>query len=113
MPPSGCRLLASLPYKVESLTIVPDGADFACGGTICGHVALRANAPVSERHVVHVEVIRPDGRIVRRLGCNVDLKNGQGSFAIPLVLNELHGAWTLAARDVASGVKTAVQVTVK
>ena len=113
LPPSGCRLLASLPYKVEALTILSDRADFACGGTIRGHLVLRAGAPVSERHVVHVEVMRPDGRTVRRLGCNVDLKNGQGSFAIPLVLNELHGAWTLAARDAASGVKAALQVTVK
>jgi hypothetical protein len=113
LPPSGCRLLASLPYKVDALAIVPDGADFACGGMIRGHVVLRAGAPLSERHVVHLDVIRPDGRTVRRLACNVDLKDGQGSFAIPLVLNELPGAWTLAARDVASGVKAAVPVTVK
>ena len=63
--------------------------------------------------MVHLDVIRPDGHTVRRLACNVDLKDGQGSFAIPLVLNELPGAWTLAARDVASGVKAAVPVTVK
>ena len=35
------------------------------------------------------------------------------TFALPMALNELHGVWTLAARDAASGVKAAVQVTVK
>ena len=111
LPPSGCKVLASLPYKVASLSIVPAAGRVACGGTIRGRVAIHAEAPVTERHVVHVEVIRPDGRVVRRLGRNVDLANGQGVFEIPLVLNELRGNWTLAAHDVATGVKAVAQVT--
>ena len=113
LPPSGCRLLASLPYKVEALTIVPEGATFARGKAIRGRVTLRADASPSERHVVHVDVTRPDGRSVPRLGRNVDLLNGEGSLTIPLSLNEMPGAWTLSAHDVATGVKGTVKATVE
>jgi len=113
LPPSGCWLLASFPYKVDALAIVPEQAGFTRGTAIRGRVTVRAGGPVTERHVVHVDVIRPDGRSVPRLGRNVDMRDGEGRFEIPLALNEISGTWTLAACDVATGVKATVQALVE
>ena len=120
------HLFAVLPYKLDRLDVslsketVAQGEDL--GGTL--RVVPASGRPV--RHVVHLDVIRPDGKTVRYLSRNLETekprfsyfpirklrgygKHGVVQFTIPIALNEPKGTWQLVARDVATG--TSAQAT--
>ena len=94
-------LLASLPYKIE-------GIDLRAGPGRRGQPlplewTLRGAAGTPLRHVVHFEVLRPDGTSDHNLSRNCVFR-GQGKTALPLALNDPPGRWTIRGREVCSGV---------
>jgi hypothetical protein len=105
------RIFTCLPYRVLGLRLqCEDGA--SPGGAIRGTMKVDTGSPAPVRHVVHLDVQRPDGKSVRYLERNLSTKDGGVDFTVPLALNEPTGQWTLHARDVATGTETKTTVVV-
>lgn len=102
-------LFALLPYKVTGLSLAP--AQAARQGQRCPvAVALRTEGGTPVRHVVHVTVLQPNGTEAACYSVNLVLAGGQGALEIPFALNDSPGAWTLKARDAATGVTTETRI---
>jgi len=103
-------LLAVMPYRVEALQVELGAA--RCGQPLSVSIALPGvKQPV--RHVVHLEVRRPDGTVNSPLTQNVTLENGRWQGTLPLALNDPTGTWTMTAAEAVSGVTAAAKVEVK
>jgi uncharacterized protein YfaS (alpha-2-macroglobulin family) len=61
------------------------------------------DAATPNRHIVHVDVLNPDGRLVRQYAGNVELTDGAGAYRFPTALNDPAGQWTVRVKDVVSG----------
>jgi hypothetical protein len=103
-------LLAVMPYRVESLQIEPGAA--RRGQPLSVHLVLPGvKQPV--RHVVHLEVRRPDGSVHLPLTQNVVLEDGRWHGTLPLALNDPAGTWTITAGEAVSGVTVERKLEVK
>jgi HEAT repeat protein len=98
------RIFSFLPYRVVGLEL-QCGQQAVAGDAIRGTVRVETGGATPVRHVVHLDVQRPDGKGVRYLEQNLEAKDGEAAFVVPLALNEPSGQWTLRARDVATGVE--------
>jgi hypothetical protein len=110
--PGGVKLFCVLPYQVTGLSVEIKGAQFARGGEVQGTVRIETSGGRPERHVVHLDVVRPDGQSVRYLARDLETKGGRAAFAIPLALNEPAGRYTLRFTDVATGTGASAQINV-
>ncbi len=63
-------------------------------------------------HVVHVDVIDPNGERVLYYSGNVPANGGHAMKLLPLAQNDLTGIWTLRIRDLLSGQRKNIQVKV-
>jgi hypothetical protein len=110
--PADVQLFSILPYQVESLAVECHRKTIRRGGVVRGEVRVviadALGKPV--RHVIHLEVIRPDGEAVCYLAQNLETKNGSADFSIPLALNEPSGEYILVFTDVATRSKKIVQI---
>lgn len=110
--PADVQLFSILPYQVTSLAVRCPRKTVRRGGVVRGEVGVvigdSREKPV--RHVIHLEVIRPDGGAVRYLAQNLETKNGSADFSIPLALNEPSGEYTLVFTDVATRLKKTVKI---
>lgn len=109
------QLFSILPYAVKGLRVTLRRDSTAPGGAIEGRVSVEGAGGLfrrAVRHVVNLQVTRPDGQTVRYLTLNLETRGGAASFAIPLALNEPPGTYTLAFRDIASGATATVRATV-
>ena len=113
MAPADVRLFAILPYKVRDLKLHVDRLRLRPGDEVVGQVQIEASRGPLERHVIHIDVVRPDGQEVRCLGSNLETRDGRAAFAIPLAMNEPRGRYVLRCTDVASRVVASVQVDVQ
>jgi len=104
------RIFSFLPYRVAGLTL-QCAKEARLGGAIRGTLKVDAGGAAPVRHVIHLSAQRPDGKGVRYLEQNLEVKGGEVTFSAPLALNELAGQWTVHARDVATGVETNATVT--
>jgi len=102
-------LLAVLPYRVDGIRL--DSERSCLGEGLRLQLRLSTDAtPV--RHVVHLDVLKPDGSRCAHLCRNVVLEAGRGEGVLPLALNDPTGKWRIKAREVVSGMtdKTTVRV---
>ncbi len=110
--PADVQLFSILPYQVTSLAVRCPRKTVMRSGVVSGEVSVvignAREKPV--RHVIHLEVIRPDGKAVRYLAQNLETKNGSADFSIPLALNEPSGEYTLIFTDVATRLKKTVKI---
>jgi hypothetical protein len=97
---------AAKPLPSRGRLTAPRGWDFVVNGQV------GADAPVSEYHVVHCEVVDPSGKRPRYFVHNLDAPNGKFTVTIPLAVNAPLGTWSIEVKDVASGVGRTVQMTV-
>lgn len=107
-------LFSLLPYRVTACDLVFAGPAQR-GQLLRGRVGLEATAPRA-RHVVHIEVMGPDGKRLRHYAQNVFVPAGDPGTAdivIPLALNDVAGTWQIVARDVATGVSATASVEVE
>ena len=113
--PGRALVLSHLPYRVTALKVRtgrPEGTAYRPGETV--EVTLRVATSEEIRgarpakHVIRVDVTGPAGEEAGAHGGNFDAPGGELELSLPLALNAPEGAWTLRARDVASGV-TAVR----
>ena len=122
---SDVQLFAALPSKVKSLKGNLDSTSVSRGGTLSGTVKLELDGTKASRHVINLQVFRPDGKLVQYLTQNLEAIASVGvlslvgmgggpraEFKIPIALNEPSGDWTLRFSDLASGEKSEVKFTV-
>jgi hypothetical protein len=96
-------LFARLEYTLRALTLsAPPAA--ARGQTVTVDLELSASATPG-RHVVHVDVITPNGEAAPLYAQNVVLQAGRGQLRVTTALNDPKGTWQLEAREVVSGLR--------
>lgn len=96
-------LFARLDYRITGVSLT--AGSVARGQAVPIAVAV-ATTSKPERHVVHLEVIAPDGTRSFFYTRNVELRDGKYAGVINTALNDQPGVWTINAREVISG-KTA------
>ena len=111
--PGGVRLFSILPYQVTGLNVTIEGSRFAPGGEVQGAVRIEAGRGSWARHVIHLDVVRPDGQAVRYLARNLETKRGRAALSLPLALNEPEGSYTLRFTDVATGANAEARIEVR
>jgi hypothetical protein len=110
--PADVQLFSILPYQVESLMVECPLKTVEPGNVVNGEVwvVIGDDRETRVRHVIHLEVIRPDGKAVRYLAQNLETRNGSADFSIPLALNEPSGEYSLIFTDVATRSKKTAQI---
>ncbi len=106
------RLFALLPYRVTGLDVATERESYRPGDTVRIQVTLRVDGAVTERHVVAVDVLRSDGKIVRAYQRTAETVEGRASLAFGLARNDPPGEWILRLTDAATGTRTHVNFTV-
>lgn len=112
LPPGETALYACLPYRVVSLDVSAP-AQVAPGAVLPVKLALRADPAMPGDHVVHVELLGPDGQSVWHYEQNALARAGRAEVRIPLALNDARGQWKVVARDVISGEKSSTEFRVQ
>lgn len=102
LPPGETALYACLPYRVTTLeAAVP--AQATGGSDLSVRLVVHGDGAALGDHVVHVELVAPDGQPVWHYARNVLARAGRIELSIPLAVNESPGRWTVRARDVLTG----------
>ena len=96
------RVFALLPYEVKSVHVAGPTSVLP-GGLIRFQARVDAGASQPDEHILHVEVIGPDGKARRHYARNLVAARGVAEREITFALNDPAGAWKLAVRDVVSG----------
>ncbi len=96
-------LLANLPYKVSKVTITGP-VKVRQGKAVEFVLAVAAEGGKAGRHILHVEV-SANGKSLKHYAANIEAKNGQGIYRLPVALNDMPGSWTITARDTVSGIR--------
>ena len=109
---SNVSLYALLPYRVGGMNVDLPGKRHAPGQPITGQIVLDTGGHKPVRHIINLQVTRPDGQTVEYLSQNVETKTGRAHFEIPLCLNEPDGKWQIRFVDVATGTDKVVEVRV-
>ena len=82
----------------------------ACPGE---KISVEIKMPSSFRHVIHLDVFRPDGRKLKHYCQNLTLTNGTGNGVIPFALNDPKGNWRITAYDTATGMSNSKIINVR
>jgi hypothetical protein len=98
------NLFALLPYKVEKVEVTAP-ATAVLGQPIPVRTALRTGAGTPVRHVLVVQLRRPDGKDLPVHRWTFDTRDGNIEAALFLAMNDTAGMWTLVVTDVATGLR--------
>lgn len=107
LSPGRSELYAILPYRVKNLTLeikssvvhIGDNVDYSVT------VILQDRNSKPGRHVIHVQVINPEGIELSYFSDSFEAVNGYFEASIPILQNDLPGRWILRVSDVATGKK--------
>jgi hypothetical protein len=101
------KVYVQLPYRVTGIevksefTTGPNGKSIRISGAI---MTETGSAP-TEFHVVHLDVVTPDGTRDSFHSWNLAAPEGRFDWEIPLALNAATGRWHAEFTDAATGVK--------
>jgi len=99
--PDRPRVLALMPYRVTGISVFAPAA-VRQGERIAYQAAVEATGQ-PEKHVLHIELVGPDGDAPRYYTRNTGCRNGKCSGVWQLALNERPGAYRLVVTDAATG----------
>lgn len=102
-------LIARLDYRVTGVTLQSTQPDRQ---TVNLAIGVQATAKPG-RHVVHLEVLEPDGKSSYFYTQNLEIFDGRGNTTLHLALNDKLGKWKITAREVVSGQTATTTVVVK
>ena len=105
LKPADVHLYSLLPYKVLNINVLLDKIVISQGQNVEGVVQIDTGGLPPVRHVLHLSVIRPDGKQVHYMAQNLETYNGAGEFSIPTALNEVPGKYLFELSDVATGIR--------
>jgi hypothetical protein len=109
--PGAVACYAALPYKVKGVAVISQNT-VAAGQRLPLRFSVVTDNDSPGKHLVCVDLVpkkRPPLKHYRQL---LTCENGVGDTYIPLARNETPGSYHLEVRDVLSGVRTAIPVTV-
>ncbi len=110
MEPTDAALLALFPRKrVPHLTLTVLRYSDAWGRPPVVMVGLEPGSG-TDRRIVHLAVVAPDGGIMPGRGRNLTMTSRQRTFVVPLALNDPSGLYQVRATDVSTGKVAAVAV---
>ncbi len=112
LPPGETALYACLPYRVESIEAAAP-ASVSAGEILPLKLAVRSNPPTTGDHILHVNLLGPDGQPVWHYAQNVLAPQGQVELPVRLAENDCPGKWKILIRDVLSGAQLGRFVHVK
>ena len=106
LSPGQIRLVAALPYRVESLSVSILTQGIRRGQKVAFGMQVRSGQgePVEALHVHRLEVTGPDAKLRPHYARNLVARQGVCAGTVPLALNETPGRWKLSVRDVATGI---------
>lgn len=105
-------IVARLPYRVQSVEVTaPDKVKRGQAAQL--QLQVNADNAKSGRHLLRVEVEGPDGKPRTWYAGSIEAKSGTASFSLPTAFNDAAGRWTLYVRDVASGVRDNLTLTLE
>jgi hypothetical protein len=103
------RLYARLPYRVQSLALDVGAVRGRSPSTVRATLRTDGDAPGSG-HVVDFRVLSPEGQELSWYTQAITVREGAAEATIPWALNDPPGAYTVVARDVATGVSARQEV---
>jgi hypothetical protein len=101
----GAMVYARLDYQVSNVSVKAEDAARGSAVPVAIDLACAGKSP-SERHVVRILVLAPDGKGNEFYTRNLEIRGGQWRGQIVTALNDPPGTWTIQAREIMSG-KTA------
>ncbi len=108
--PGDAQVFAVLPYAVEAIDLDGLPGHAQAGDTLRLRARLNIGGAEPQRHVLRLDVLRPDGIPVGYLRQVVQTRTGEAVFELPFARNDIVGEWTLRVTDVATGVQTEATV---
>lgn len=102
LAPGETALYACLPYRVAGVQVTVPG-QATVGDALRVGLAVRADVATRGDHVLHVELLAPDGKPVWPYTRNVLTLAGRADVEIPLAFSDPAGRWTIRVRDVLTG----------
>lgn len=109
--PARARLYALLPYEVRALDGEAEYTPDARGMNVRARL-VTADGSVPGRHVIRMEVTDPQGLERREYAENCLVERGELTRSILLGYDPSPGVWRVDLRDVASGARAQLRVTV-
>lgn len=101
--PAHGRLLCALPEKLDALRLaVPSSTRAGQEATV--EIRLVGGGAAGP-HLIRVHVIGPEGKLRRHYSRSLTVDGQSAGIAIPFAFNDDSGAWTVEAREVATGVR--------
>ena len=102
--PGDPKVYCLLPYAVQSVAVKPARTRIKAGDTMAFRVALNTGTPtLAGRHALRVDLLGPDGNVVRHYGRNVLTTGPTTEVSVELALNDSPGRWQVRVTDVATG----------
>ncbi len=101
--PARAKVFALVPYRINGVAVRLDKSAYRRGGALSFEVDVETSSGKPSLHCFRIEVVDPDGRVLKHYCQNLLGKDGVCRGSINLSLNEKQGPWKLTARDVVSG----------
>lgn len=95
-------ILTVLPEPIEALTI--DAPTTAKRGELVQAKLRLQGKTLGDTHALRVTVTAPDGKALAMLTQTLVAPNGTATWDIPIALSDVSGPYTLAVRDIATGI---------
>lgn len=102
LPDAGGLAFARLRYRVQGVSVNAASPAVAPGERVVYDVAITATSKPGD-HVVHVDVARPDGKVLHYYGGNFVTRRGKLRLEIPIAVNDPVGLWRISVHDSISG----------
>ncbi len=110
-PRGVARVYAALPYRVDGLALTGPG-QVRAGEAAPLQVSLDTGGAEAGPHVVRLTVTGPDGVERPYYSTNLTVWGNKTKHSLPLSPSDGAGVWTIAARDIISGQKATLTLTV-
>jgi hypothetical protein len=111
--PAVAQLYALLPWRVVSVEAGNLRKEYRCGEKVECEISVRTSPAAKAIHVVHVEVLSPNGKPYKEYSRNMSCAGGKGLTSFRLALNDPVGKWKVILTDVATGTRGEREFAVK
>jgi hypothetical protein len=104
-------IYARLPYKLLKIDIKAKTGK--PGNILDINIYLLLNKGKSGRHVLHLDLISPDGKKYDYYSRNIICKGNKINVKIPMAFNDPTGKWKIIVKDIATGVRGEKKILLK